>query len=349
MKKLVATFLIICLYTTGYSKHISGGELYYKAIETLPNGMIRYEITLRLFRDCYVTEENAAAMPSSVIIGIFHNNSQKTIFNDNIVVERSNSTFDRIQLQHPNICIQSPPAVCYEVGYFSKIVDLPANDEGYILAYQTCCRISNLVNVINTRTGNNGEPGATYSATIPGKNILGQRLNSSPVFNVKDTVLVCAGRNLALDFGAVDPDGDKLTYSFCEAYDGGSARNAQNTPPANPNNYVPLTYTTGFSGNSPLGPGVTINPETGIIEGRTPPSNTSQMNVATYYVVNVCATEWRDGVAISVHKKDFILKVSSCNIAAASLPANDMNCKAFETTFVNGSNSPPHKNILLGF
>lgn len=54
------------------------------------------------------------------------------------------------------------------------------------------------------------------------------------------------------------------------------------------------------------------------------------------YVVSVCLTEWRRGKAISVHAKDFILRVDSrCDFAAADLKPFYITCNGFDFTFQN--------------
>ncbi len=59
-----------------------------------------------------------------------------------------------------------------------------------------------------------------------------------------------------------------------------------------------------------LGADVTINPQTGLISGVAPNGGD--------YVVCVCITEWRNGKAISTHRKDFIIRVdANCDFAAA--------------------------------
>lgn len=70
---------------------------------------------------------------------------------------------------------------------------------------------------------NSVSAGATYSATIPGTDVLSTATNNnSPVFKTSDTVVICANNYFKYDFGALDIDGDNLEYRFEEAYLGGS-------------------------------------------------------------------------------------------------------------------------------
>lgn len=184
--------------------------------------------------------------------------------------------------------------------------------------------------------GGNFGDGATYVANIPGTNVITDTSqNSSPVFALKDTAIVCANNQFALDFGATDPDapirGDSLSYSFCSAYDRGNTTNSNNQTPSTPP-YNFITYTQGYSGSTPLGPNVTINPRTGLITGIAPP--------AGKYVINVCISEWRKGVRISEHRKDFTLRVESCQIADASLKPDYITCDGFTLSFQNLVTSP---------
>ena len=53
-----------------------------------------------------------------------------------------------------------------------------------------------------------------------------------------------------------------------------------------------------------MGSQVTINPSTGIISGIAP--------AAGKYVICVCASVYRNGVLITVHRKDLIVAVNAC-------------------------------------
>jgi hypothetical protein len=68
-------------------------------------------------------------------------------------------------------------------------------------------------------------------------------------------------------------------------------------------NFEHVPYSSGFSGSSPLGPGVTINPVTGLISG-TAPSTPGE------YVVTVCVNEFKNGVLIASNRKELHIKVA---------------------------------------
>ena len=226
-------------------------------------------------------------------------------------------------------CIINPPQVCYQVGFYYLQIDLPNNQMGYWIAFQRCCRVDNITN-LSVAIG----VGASYVGSIAGSNTLGNMTsnhNSSPQFYLRDTALVCQNRNFTLDFSASDPDGDLLTYEFCEAYTGGSEGSpVVPNPPPPPYNVVP--YASGFSASSPMGPGVNINPTTGIISGVAPGAGS--------FVITVCVNEWRNGTIINTHRKDFILKVADCDFVAAQLPLSGVFCDDFNVSFANETPTP---------
>jgi len=352
MKKYVAFVILLFIYVPGFALHIAGGEMYYfyKGPGNLPNTDV-YTVTLRLFRECNPVVpggQSAAPMPGEVEIGIFTNTDETagTLYTTRTV---QRSEYDVISLKSPLTCIVNPPDICYQIGYFTFDVQLPANDYGYTISYQTCCRSYTILNVefFNIPGQPTSGEGATYACQIPGKKILGDtEKNSSAVFDVKDTVLVCQQKKIKLDFSASDPDsenplyGDSLSYSFCDAYNRGAAVNSSDVQPSNPP-YQSVTYAGGYAGEIPLGENISIDPKTGIISGT--------IGAAGGYVVNVCVAEWRHGRVISVHRKDFLLRVAACDFAAADLNPTYITCDGFGLDFQNNSTSSAIKSYFWDF
>ncbi len=212
-----------------------------------------------------------------------------------------------LQLTSPSPCITNPPVVCYQVGYYEFDVTLPGIPQGYIIAYQRCCRIAGINNLVPPSSS----IGTTYTAEIPGTSAVANGpANNSAKFVGADTVIVCANNQFSYSFAAVDSDGDQLSYSFCDAYTGGTPANAMPNPP-DPPPYVFVPYQAPFSGSSPMGSGVNLDPVTGLITGIAPASG--------IYVITVCVTERRNGVIIARQRKDLQIKVGDCYIARAEL------------------------------
>jgi gliding motility-associated-like protein len=318
MKKLFFILLLLPA-TTLFARHIAGGEIFHEYLGpgSASNTSI-YKITLRLFRDCQST---GAQLDPTINIGIFDKFSNAEVAGSPFSVALDH--IDVIQKSGNVPCIINPPNVCYQVGFYYLTVQLPNNSAGYWVSFQRCCRVDNITN-LSVAVG----VGATYLGSIAGTSTLGSGgHNSSPQFYVRDTALVCHNRNFNLDFSAFDPDGDVLTYEFCEAYDGGSTGSPVVTNPPPPP-YAVVPYGGIYYPSSPLGPTVTINPATGIISGLAPATVGS-------FVIAVCVTEWRNGQIINTHRKDFILKIADCDFVAAELPISATHCDDFTTHFEN--------------
>jgi gliding motility-associated-like protein len=328
IKKGLLIAIFTCCSIISFAGHIAGGEIYYRYLGPgTATNTNKYEITLRLFRECNPPPggQPIAAMPTSVVLGIFNNTATATAVNNNITVPRSSS--QSLNMTTPNSCITNPPEVCYEVASFALTIDLPITPDGYIVAFQTCCRTNNIANL------SGGSQGATYIGTLPGTTVLGTKTNSSPVFGLKDTTLVCRNSPITLDFGATDPDtGDSLVYTFCNAYNGEDKTDSSPLPPTNPP-YGTVNYQLPYNGSQPLGTGVSINSQTGLISGIAP-------DVPGRYVITVCVSEYKSGTLVSVHRKDFTLKIGDCTYSQATLKPSYITCDGFSFTFQNESPSP---------
>ncbi|MDE3251566.1 MAG: gliding motility-associated C-terminal domain-containing protein [Bacteroidota bacterium] len=329
MKKLffILFFLIACL--SAEARHVAGGELFYEYIGPGSAGYSNYKITLRLFRDC--SSNGPLLENENVIVGIYENNIK-------LPADLPLLRIGPIQTISLNTaafpCLVGNVSVCYQIAIYSSTITLPDNTSGYTLSRIGCCRIDYISNLaVPTSVGSN------YVTFIPGKLALPAGHNSSPQFNVRDTALVCANKPFKLDFGAVDPDKDSLTFEFCDAYS--SAGRNNNATPSDVLSLTPLPYTIPYSGSFPLGPNVNINYTTGIISGIAPPEG--------QYVVNVCITEWRNNKAISQHRKDFILKVQNCDIIQADLPAQIIQCRDSIVHFENQSTASGIQSYLWTF
>ena len=303
------------------AEHITGGEMFYTFLG-MSDGQYQYHVTLKLFRDCY---SQGAQLDASAGIGIFDKTNSALIWQQ--MVPRTK--IDRLELSYPGPCITNPPVVCYQVGYYEFDVSLPASVNGYTIAYQRCCRINGISNV-----NNSGSTGATYTAEIPGNLLLATAPeNNSAVFTGRDTVIVCGGYPFTYSFGAADPDGDQLRYSFCEAYLGGSSGNnaaaSSPFPPATPP-YTSVTYNFPFTSTTPLGSDVTIDPNTGLISGNSP-----QQGI---YVVTVCVEEIRNGIVIATQRKDLQIKAGGCDLAKAQLKPEYITCDGLSFNFSHPSN-----------
>ncbi len=321
---LVSVFLSL-LTLKGFSKHIKGGEIHYTYLgpsARTPNSD-SYLLRLRLFISC---SSISGQLEESVNLGIYRTLDEKEITNVTALLSLSNL----ISLKAPSPCIVNPSPVCYWVREFTVVVDLPKDPYGYMVVYQRCCRIDGIRNL-----SPNVNVGASYFCQIQGTNSIGAAgVNSNPDFGVKDTVLICQGKRFKLDYRATDVDGDSLTYEFAPGYYGGGMSNPVVTNPGPPKSWLPLDYRNGFSGVQPLGNNVTIDRQSGLISGVAPAGGD--------YVVCVLVREWRAGIQVSLHRKDFIVHIDDrCDFPSADLDPSYITCNGFDFSFHNEAAGSP--------
>jgi gliding motility-associated-like protein len=281
-----------------------------------------YHVTLKLYRRCGSV---GAPLDPNAAIAIYDRGTGASAWSGSV----ANNLVVDLNLIAPSPCITTPPTICYQVGYYEFDVTLPGSAAGYTIAYQRCCRIDGINNLLGSSS-----VGATYTAEIPGNSSLATApANNSAHFIGPDTVIVCADNAFTYSFAAQDADpNDILRYSFCNAFTGGSpGAPAPNPPGAPPYTSVPYSGG-GFDAFSPLGPTISINPTTGLLTGIAP--------AAGIYVVTVCVTETRSGVVIATQRKDLQIQVGDCDIARAVLRPDYITCDGFTMTFQNLSPSP---------
>ncbi|MDX2046338.1 MAG: gliding motility-associated C-terminal domain-containing protein [Chitinophagaceae bacterium] len=324
MKKFITScFLFFAVCFSTQADHITGGEMYY-TFSSISNGQYQYNFTLKFYMRC----NSGRQFNNPAIVGIFDKSTGARVTNINAAL----SSTETLSISSNNPCITDPPTVCYEVGYYNFIVTLPPSAGGYSLAAQVNFRIAG----INNLQPGYGLIGATYSAEIPGiADVIDGATNNSAKFTGSDLVIVCANNSFSYSFAAEDRDNDELRYFFCDAYQstgggGGAGGSVAPQPPPYPT--VPYNNPT-FSGSAPLGITVKINPNTGLITGIAPSSG--------IYVVTVCVQEIRNGKVIATQRKDIQINITSCSIAAASIPDEYMLCSDTRAiNLVNSSTSP---------
>ncbi|MCS6991606.1 MAG: PKD domain-containing protein [Chitinophagales bacterium] len=308
--------LVMLLSASGtQATHIVGGEMIYKCL-----GNNQYEITLKVYRDCY---NGLAAYDNPAYIFIF--NASGTIVQTLSVAFPGSDTLEN---NPGNPCLIVPPGICVEEAIYKTTVTLQPSTGGYWLVYQRCCRNGALItNLINP-----GSTGATYLETVPDPNVA--TCNNSPYFNKFPPTVICANNDFVFDHSATDPDGDSLVYSLCAPFEGASTANPQPTPfnPPTPPPYGPVIFASPYSATNPLGgnPPLSIDPVTGLMTGH--PTTIGN------FVVGVCVKEYRNGVLIGEHKRDFQFNVTTCAPAVlASTPPVVNNCASYTVTFENNS------------
>ncbi len=330
ISRIFYVLFLLCCYFTTYAKHVKGGHIEYKYNGAGASaGTSNYTFTVTVFFSC-----TTSGPKDNVYLGVFDAGNNASVL-AKLITTTTSRTVTKTAI---NPCMSNPPTICYEVYTYVYTADLTNNTAGYILAIQDALRIDGIVNITNSASD-----GITLTATMPGIiNGIDYHTNSSPVFAFKDTAIVCYNGPFTYQFAATDIDNDSLSYSFGNGLNVANAGgNTSSNPPAAPP-YSPLTYTTGYSGSSPLGSGVTIDAVTGLISG-TAPATTGE------YVVAVYVKEWRNGVLLDSSKKELQIYVYNCSLVAASLNTSYINCDNFTFTFQNESNASNIGSYLWDF
>jgi gliding motility-associated-like protein len=310
-KKLWIIGLLSIISAQAYAFHIIGGELIYT--RTTGNN---YEITLKIYRDC--ADPEAAEFDNPLQIYVY---DALGLLVQTLDISFPGSEFIDPAIESP--CMSVYPDLCVQEAIYVTTVNLPPKAGGYDLVYQRCCRNSTIVNIVNP-----AETGATYTAHIDDPGAL---VNSSPRFNSLPPVSLCAGFPFEYDHGASDPDGDELVYEFTTPFQGASSF-APDPDPAPAPPFDEVIFDGPFSESYPIEsePAFTINSATGHIEG-TP-------TMLGQFVVGVRVKEYRDGVLIGEHFRDFQFNVTDCEPSAvASAPNVIKDCTDYSVSFENNS------------
>lgn len=331
MKKLLFLFIFSISSLLVFADHLKGGFFTYEYLGPGTSASTsRYRVKLTVYMYCTFQQGQI----SNPIPFTFFNNDNNQLFQN---IDVSLSQQYNIQNAGNDACVTGDQNVCYHIlEYLLSSVELPDNNNGYTISYQRCCRIINIQNMPSSPASNT--VGNTYSITIPGSSSLPPGAhNSSPYFLVNDTAVVCYSRYFQKPFFGNDPDGDSLSYFFCDAWTGGGqgSGNGPNSPAPNPAAappYSTIPYAAGFSGSSPLGSQVTINPQTGMISGIAP-------STPGEYVVTVCVNEYRQGALIGSTRKELHLKVGDCSGIQATLSPQYITCDGFNLSFSNQTNN----------
>ena len=306
----VGSFL---LTTNAFATHIVGGGLTYRCL-----GGDQYEVTLKLYRDCFFGASNAY-FDDPASIGIFDGQSSFRIGEVKIPLGTQNDTLDVVIA---DTCLFVPATVCVHTTTYVDTLTLPERPNGYILAYQRCCRNQTILNIVEPL-----ETGATFIARITNQALI--ECNNQAVFKNFPPLFICVNEPVIYDHSALDVDGDSLVYKLCTPFDGASSSSPQPQPPSSPP-YTEVVYQPPYNLNNLLGgQPLTIDPNTGLLDGLP--------SVIGQFVVGVCVEEYRNGIFISETRRDFQYNVGECGIVEAIIGNANTLCDNLTADFINNS------------
>lgn len=292
------------------ARHIVGGEIYYECMGPGSKPDTRnYRLTMKVYRDC---AGMGADFDNPAQIGVysFINGTYQFLSVRNV----PHGAVEELTFVE-NPCLILPPNVCVEqTSYVFDLKDMPIIAGSYIASWQRCCRNNTINNIINPNN-----TGATYTIEITEE---AQRTcNNGPRFTNFPPIGICVNDPINFDHSATDKEGDEIVYEFCAPLQGGGPNQTDQTqcegitpdpmncPPPYPN--VIFNAPT-YSAVSPLGvaSSITINPLTGLITGT--PTLTGQ------FVVGVCVKEFRNGILLSILRRDFQFNVVNCQSSVSA-------------------------------
>jgi len=263
--------------------HVVGSDVAYVCTGT--PGV--YQVTFKLYRDCQGVQLCAncptslspscgisidirgsavpagSGLPTSPCAGV-------SFGTQNLTVVTAVSGFDVVQLCaiEKTICTNcgsrtpgtfTPGIEVYTFTGNINLSALPASCCLVSIGWNTCCRNNAITTLAN--------PGSLNFYTEALINRCATPCNSSPTFTNDPVAVTCAGQDFTYNLGAIDPDGDSLSYAFGQSLVGaGSA--APYVTPYSP--IVPLPYLGAPIQSPPALPptGINIDAVTGDIRFR---------------------------------------------------------------------------------
>lgn len=278
IKLLFVLGLIFSFSPNVSASHVAGADINYECI-----GQDSFKITINVFRDCSGISFNPTINNSVTIT------SPCGSVTPNFVLMNPNSPLPNANhgTQVSQLCGSAlPNSTCNGGSFpgmmqliFEAIVVLPPCSVWTIGYDVVCCR----------NTNQNLTNGDAYVTTT--LNNLDDSCNTGPAFAAQPIPYVCAGQQVHYNFGATEPDGDSLVYSFVCGWN-------------SPN--VPNTFQFPYTCTSPL-VGATINSKTG--EVIFTPTATGNFVV----VVQVCEYDKVTGALLGCTMRDILFVVQICS------------------------------------
>jgi gliding motility-associated-like protein len=292
---LLFLFLWLCQGVLPASAvHLQGGEMSYKYLDATgpADKPWRYEVTVRLYF-------NPLTEPSSPPLTMQVYPYNASLVNPPYPYYPSGSPLQIVTVSRTSVteitvptlpgCGSAAPRVA--LGLYVTTINLPANNDGYLLTSGSSNRIAGITNLFNSLSAD---------INLQTRLMPGSIANSSPVFSTIPVAVICVGTNSFVSNNAYDPDGDELVYSL-----GGSS-----------NSYTP--YAPGYSITQPFGAAgaVSVNPTTGTSTYQSPNQGIFQLfiDVREYRTIN--------GVRqlLSTSRRDLQVVVRVCATSTSQPP-----------------------------
>lgn len=267
---LLVSFLTLSNKT--YATHAMGGDIWYEC-----NGGNSYTIFFAFYRDC-----NGVNAPNTVTIDYGSSCTGTSSVTLNQVPGTGQDITPTCPGQQTTCAGGNFPGV--EKYVYSATVNLAPCDD-WTFSTSVCCRNNAITNINNP-----GGEEMYLQATLDNLN---NPCNSSPVLSNDPVPYVCVGESFCFSHGAIDADGDSISFSQIVPLDQGTTD--------------PVNYTGGFNESQPVSsnPAITFNQTTGEI-CMTP----SNIEVS---VTALVVEHWSNGNLVGTTMRDIQIVVINCN------------------------------------
>jgi gliding motility-associated-like protein len=264
--------LFIQSQNEAFASHAQSADLTYKCL-----GGSQYQISLSFYRDCA-----GVAAPTTVSINVA---SASCAQNLNVTLNQIPGT----GIEVSPICA-SLTTTCSGGVYpgvqqykYTGIVTLPAACTDWVFSFSLCCRNASIGTILTPSSDNIYIEAHLDNLDFP--------CSSSPTFSNPPVPFVCVGQPYCYNNGAVDPDGDSLSYTLI-------------TPETGPGTTV--TYIAPYTASQPLSsmPAVTFNNVTGDI-CMTP----TALQVTVFAIL---VQKWRGEMLVGSVMRDIQLRTMTC-------------------------------------
>lgn len=264
-----------------------------------PNMPTKYKVTLKLYFSCR-HEDFFQEQPITVHEHVGNMQTMQVALKLDSV---SSAT------EYLNVACEMAREQCIKTATYSGVIEVRNLAGGYDITWGTCCWETSVKNIDNLKM-----QGLAMVLHLPSSE--GHSRNSTPIFLRDPQVLTCPEKIMNINSGAMDKDGDKLSYKLIQPYTFQQEISYDNSKYSDlfpgQNTHKPLVvgrppfkknkYAIGYDFNKPLGESVfTIDNNTGSID--------LQPVEAGRYLVGIGVSEHRDNILLGETQRVFILEV----------------------------------------
>ena len=284
-----------------HASHIVGGEF-----ELIFSGRgYLYNVNMNMYYDEINAEPGLLGEDLSIKILVFDKATNLSV--REFVLTRVSINF----ITYSNNGCSDPNVLLTRLLRYTGTVDLTGlvSPKGYYIAWERCCRNETTVNIVHLDSGGYDIAGQVFYLEFPPVAWFGNRVvNSSPIFKLVPAQYLCKNIFTQIDFGAIDIDGDSLTYRLVNPLQGHSSsyQPVLEYPYSAP--YDSITFQPGYSTNNAIrgNPQLSVNSSSGIL-------SVSPSEVGLFAFAVVCE-EYRSGIKIGEVRRDFQFLVQDCPV-----------------------------------